>query len=119
MNHNRPNSLSPVTSTTAPAIPAALDSALSHAANLAAESIAPSTRRAYAESAAQTLEALREEGKYAILSPQQAADKIASKGSLNLAPLCGGVPIDTGWQSLQLYADKVVPLLEEKGVMQQ
>lgn len=43
-----PNALGPTLPTTAPALPAALDSALSHAANLAAESIAPSTRRAYA-----------------------------------------------------------------------
>lgn len=71
------------------------------------------SRRAYAESSADTLEALRAEGKYAILSPQEAAEKIARKGSLNLSPLCGGMPIDAGWESLELYANKVVPLLEE------
>ncbi|MGI9286133.1 MAG: LLM class flavin-dependent oxidoreductase [Pseudomonadales bacterium] len=71
------------------------------------------SRRAYAESAADSLDELRVEGKYAILSPQEAAEKIAGKGSLNLAPLCGGMPIDVGWQSLELYANKVVPLLEE------
>lgn len=69
------------------------------------------SRRAYAESAASTLEALRAEGKYAILTPQEAADKIATKGSLNLSPLCGGIPVHAGWESLELYANKVVPLL--------
>jgi hypothetical protein len=69
------------------------------------------SRRAYAESAASTLQALREEGKYAILSPDEAALRIAEKGSVNLSPLCGGVPIDAGWESLQLYADRVVPRL--------
>ena len=72
-----------------------------------------SSRRAYAESSADTIEALREEGKYAILTPEAAAEKIARKGSLNLAPLCGGMPIEFGWESLELYSGKVVPLLEE------
>jgi alkanesulfonate monooxygenase SsuD/methylene tetrahydromethanopterin reductase-like flavin-dependent oxidoreductase (luciferase family) len=70
------------------------------------------TRKAYAESAADTLEELRREGKYSILTPQQAADKIASKGSLNLSPLCGGIPVEFGWESLEMYANKVVPLLK-------
>lgn len=67
------------------------------------------TRRAYAESAATTLQGLRDEGKYAILSPEQAIARLADKGSINLAPLCGGVPIDVAWQSLELYASKVLP----------
>ena len=74
------------------------------------------SRRAYAESAADSLEELREEGKYAILSPAEAAAKIIEKGSLNLAPLCGGMPIDTAWRSLELYAAKVVPLLDQHGM---
>jgi len=69
------------------------------------------TRRAYAESSATTLEDLREEGKYAILSPAEAAEKITRKGSINLSPLCGGVPIDAAWESLHLYVERVVPLL--------
>ena len=69
------------------------------------------TRRAYAESAASTQASLREEGKYAILSPEEAASRVAAKGSINLAPLCGGVPIDAAWESLQLYADQVIPRL--------
>jgi len=68
-------------------------------------------RRAYAESAADTLAALRAEGKYAILSPEQAASRINSKGSINLAPLCGGMPIESGWRSLELFAERVVPLI--------
>ncbi|KAA1193104.1 LLM class flavin-dependent oxidoreductase [Pseudohalioglobus sediminis] len=70
------------------------------------------SRRAYAESAAEDLQQLRAEGKYAILSPDEAAAVIASKGSINLAPLCGGVPVDAAWQSLELYAQKVLPLLQ-------
>lgn len=69
------------------------------------------TRRAYAESNAKTLSALRAEGKYQILSPQQAAHVLNTKGALNLAPLCGGMPIDHAWVSLHLYNEQVVPLL--------
>ena len=70
------------------------------------------TRKAYAESFADSQEELRAEGKYAILSPREAAEKIAARGSINLAPLCGGIPIDFAWRSLRLFADEVVPLLE-------
>jgi alkanesulfonate monooxygenase SsuD/methylene tetrahydromethanopterin reductase-like flavin-dependent oxidoreductase (luciferase family) len=69
-------------------------------------------RRAYAESSAATLEDLRAEGKYAILTPEEAAEKIAVKGSINFSPLCGGVPVESAWKSLNLFADRVVPLLK-------
>ena len=72
------------------------------------------TRRAYAESSATTLSELRAEGKYAFLSPEQAARKIVDKGSLNLAPLCGGMPIDVAWRSLELFAGKVVPMIDSE-----
>ena len=67
------------------------------------------TRRAYAESYADNLHDLREEGKYSIITPRQAIAEIEQKGSLNLAPLCGGMPIAYGWKSLELYANKVAP----------
>ena len=31
--------------------------------------------------------------------------------SFNLHPMCGGMPIDKAWESLQLYEDKVLPQL--------
>ena len=68
-------------------------------------------RRAYAESFAADLEELKTEGKYRILTPQQAIDVIQSTGSLHLAPLCGGVPIQWGWQSLRLFEKQVMPKL--------
>lgn len=70
------------------------------------------SRRAYAESSADSLQTLREEGKYAFLTPAQAAERINGKGSINLAPLCGGMPVDVGWRSLELFAEQVVPLLD-------
>lgn len=69
------------------------------------------TRRAYAESKAETIEALRSEGKYRILTPQQALDIIRDTGSLHLAPLCGGLPLAAGWQTLDLFSEKVQPFI--------
>jgi len=68
-------------------------------------------RRAYAESCASNIEELIEEGKYRVLTPEQALQVIADTGSLHLAPLTGGVPIALGWRSLQLFEDKVQPYL--------
>jgi alkanesulfonate monooxygenase SsuD/methylene tetrahydromethanopterin reductase-like flavin-dependent oxidoreductase (luciferase family) len=68
-------------------------------------------RRAYAESAAGDLDSLRAEGKYRILTPEQAVDVIEETGSLHLAPLTGGVPSELGWQSLRLFEEHVKPRL--------
>ncbi|MEP5569200.1 MAG: LLM class flavin-dependent oxidoreductase [Halioglobus sp.] len=69
-------------------------------------------RRAYAESFAADLQELKAEGKYRILTPQQAVEAIKSTGSLHLAPLCGGVPIKWGWRSLRLFEEQVKPHLQ-------
>ncbi len=68
-------------------------------------------RRAYAESFASDLDSLKREGKYRVLTPDQAAETIATQGSLHLAPLTGGVPSDIGWQTLQLFEQRVLPQL--------
>jgi len=65
------------------------------------------TRRAYAVSSATTVEELRSEGKYRILTPAQAVDVIEETGSLHLAPLCGGLPLNVGWHTLELFASQV------------
>jgi alkanesulfonate monooxygenase SsuD/methylene tetrahydromethanopterin reductase-like flavin-dependent oxidoreductase (luciferase family) len=69
-------------------------------------------RRAYAESFATSLEELQAEGKYRILTPEQAVQVISETGSLHLAPLAGGVPIDVGWRSLKLFEEQVQPYIE-------
>ncbi len=50
---------------------------------------------------ATTPEELREEGIYQIVTPQEAntLDQVVHH------PLCGGMPIDKAWESLQLYVD--------------
>ena len=68
-------------------------------------------RRAYAESFAKNVEELRKEGKYRVLSPEEAIQTIQETGSLHLAPLTGGVPLDTAWHSLRTFEDLVQPYL--------
>lgn len=69
-------------------------------------------RRAYAESFASNIDDLKSEGKYRVLSPEQALKTIEDTGSLHLAPLTGGVPIDIGWTSLRLFEEHVQPYIK-------
>ncbi len=68
-------------------------------------------RRAYAESFASNLDELKAEGKYRILTPDQAIKVANSTGSMHFAPLVGGTPPELGWKSLELFARKVHPYL--------
>jgi len=68
-------------------------------------------RRAYAESFARDIEELQSEGKYRVLTPEQALQAILETGSLHLAPLTGGVSSDIGWHSLRLFEERVQPYL--------
>lgn len=70
------------------------------------------TRRAYAESFASDVQGLRAEGKYCFLTPDEAVARLRDKGSINLSPLCGGMPLEVAWNSLELFAGKVLPALE-------
>lgn len=61
-----------------------------------------------------SVEELRAEGMYRFITPEDAIADAKAGGdtySFNLHPLCGGMPIDKGWEMLQLYADKVLPAL--------
>ncbi|MFF0741946.1 LLM class flavin-dependent oxidoreductase [Streptomyces sp. NPDC004111] len=60
-------------------------------------------------SRATTVEELRAEGVYRILTPEQCAELDAE--SLVLHPLCGGMPLEEGQESLRLYVEKVLPRL--------
>ncbi|HSA51823.1 MAG TPA: LLM class flavin-dependent oxidoreductase [Yinghuangia sp.] len=67
------------------------------------------------KSSAWTIADLREEGIYACLTPDECITAAKNGGltaSLNLHPLCGGLPIDAGWSSVQLFADKVMPHIQ-------
>ncbi len=54
------------------------------------------------------------EGKYRVLTPDECVEAARREGPSALFlhfPLCGGTPPELGWQSLHLYADKVLPQL--------
>lgn len=65
-------------------------------------------------SKATTIDELRTEGIYRILSPDQAVAVCKAEGdfaTMVLHPLVGGMPIDAGWTTVNLYVDKVLPAL--------
>ncbi|MFI8994142.1 LLM class flavin-dependent oxidoreductase [Streptomyces sp. NPDC053542] len=70
--------------------------------------------RSAVRSAATDVAALRREGVYRVLTPEECvayAGKAEASDSLILHPLCGGMPVDEGWRSLHLFAERVLPEL--------
>ncbi|GEC10579.1 hypothetical protein SSP24_82340 [Streptomyces spinoverrucosus] len=65
--------------------------------------------RSAVRSAATTVEELRAEGVYRVLTP----DECVAQGldSLVLHPLVGGMPLEEGWRSLHLFCENVLPRL--------
>ncbi|NWF28930.1 LLM class flavin-dependent oxidoreductase [Streptomyces sp. PKU-EA00015] len=65
--------------------------------------------RSAVRSTADTVEELRAEGVYRIVTP----DECVALGveSLVLHPLCGGMPVDEGWRSLHRLCEDVLPRL--------
>jgi alkanesulfonate monooxygenase SsuD/methylene tetrahydromethanopterin reductase-like flavin-dependent oxidoreductase (luciferase family) len=62
------------------------------------------------KSVACSVEELRaEDGSYRILSVDEAVAEIEKNGVLLTQPLCGGMPIDYAWQSLETIAQEVLP----------
>ena len=67
-----------------------------------------STSKSVAESA----DALRaEHGAYRIFTPDEAIAHVRAHGPLLMQPLCGGLPPELAWESLELLAAKVLPAL--------
>ncbi len=64
-----------------------------------------------AASSATTAEELRHSGMWRVVTPDQCVDLARTFGSVALHPLMGGMPLELGWESLQLYADQVLPRL--------
>lgn len=65
------------------------------------------------KSVAPTVDALRaENGNYRILSVDEAVAEIRERGGLMTQPLCGGLPIDYAWESLETLATEVLPRLQ-------
>ncbi|MGW0820901.1 LLM class flavin-dependent oxidoreductase [Streptomyces sp. NPDC002845] len=67
--------------------------------------------RSAVKSAAASVDELRAEGVYRILTP----DECVMQGLDNyvLHPLSGGMPVEEGWRSLRLFAERVLPRLTD------
>jgi alkanesulfonate monooxygenase SsuD/methylene tetrahydromethanopterin reductase-like flavin-dependent oxidoreductase (luciferase family) len=64
------------------------------------------------KSVAADVDALRaEDGAYRIFTPEEAVAYVKSHGVLLTQPLCGGLPPDLAWPSLELIVNKVAPAL--------
>jgi alkanesulfonate monooxygenase SsuD/methylene tetrahydromethanopterin reductase-like flavin-dependent oxidoreductase (luciferase family) len=62
------------------------------------------------KSTARDVAALRaEQGSYRIFSVDEAIAYVRERGMLALHPLCGGLPPELAWESLQLVAEEVIP----------
>jgi alkanesulfonate monooxygenase SsuD/methylene tetrahydromethanopterin reductase-like flavin-dependent oxidoreductase (luciferase family) len=71
--------------------------------------------RSSVHSHAKTTEDLRREGLYQILSPSECVERAARQGdaaTFSLHPLCGGMPIERGWECVELFVDAVLPRIE-------
>ena len=55
---------------------------------------------------------LRASGQYAVLTPDEVVELCTTVGSLSFHPLMGGINPDLSWESLELFASKVLPRLE-------
>jgi len=62
------------------------------------------------KSTAASVEELRaEQGSYRIFSVEEAIQHVRTNGVLLTQPLCGGLPPDLAWQSLELLVEEVLP----------
>lgn len=63
------------------------------------------------EFASSSVEALRAERRYEIITPQECIERHLTRPEFfaTVHPLIGGMPLDEGWQSLRLYAEQVLP----------
>lgn len=65
---------------------------------------------AASKSTAASVEGLRsEQGAYRIFTPEEAIEHLRHFGVLLLHPLCGGMPPEIAWESLELLASEVLP----------
>ncbi|NGO67114.1 LLM class flavin-dependent oxidoreductase [Streptomyces boncukensis] len=67
--------------------------------------------RSLMTSGAQSVEELRQEGVYRFVTPDTCLELARNAEQLLLHPLCGGMPVEEGWSSLRLFAERVLPRL--------
>ena len=74
----------------------------------------PANQRSAVHSDAKTVDALRKEGKFLVLTPDECVARAEAQGphcAFVLYPLCGGIPPELAWPGLELYASQVLPRL--------
>jgi alkanesulfonate monooxygenase SsuD/methylene tetrahydromethanopterin reductase-like flavin-dependent oxidoreductase (luciferase family) len=84
-----------------------------HEASVYANWQTPDIRSAV-HSHATTVEELRAEGIYRVITPEACVAEATAAGAAAhtvLHPLCGGMPIDEAWSSVRLFAEEVLPAL--------
>ena len=57
------------------------------------------------------LDELKASGVYRVVTPDECVALAEETGTLVFHPLMGGIPADLGWESLELFASKVLPRL--------
>jgi len=86
---------------------------LLHDANLYGSWMGEESARKTGQWASSVKELRAAGGIYRILTPDQAIEHIRAKGIWVTHPLCGGIPPDLAWPSLELLADKVLPHVQQ------
>jgi hypothetical protein len=56
-----------------------------------------------------TVESLRGSGMWEVVTPEECLELGRTHGSVALHPLMGGMPPELGWESLELFVDRVLP----------
>jgi alkanesulfonate monooxygenase SsuD/methylene tetrahydromethanopterin reductase-like flavin-dependent oxidoreductase (luciferase family) len=59
---------------------------------------------------------LRRQGKYQVVTPEECLAAASGRDMLVLKPLVGGLDPGVGWESLRLFAEKVMPALRDPTV---
>ena len=52
---------------------------------------------------------MKASGVYRVVTPDECVELANELGSVLLHPLMGGMPIELGWESLELFESKVLP----------
>lgn len=65
--------------------------------------------------AATSVDDLKASGMWQVLTPDECVALGRRTGAVPLHPLMGGIPFDLGWESLQLYVDRVMPRFVAEG----
>lgn len=70
-------------------------------------------RSSFVHSEARSTDDLRAEGVYLVATPEDLVER-ARYGGLGLIaahPLCGGLPVEAGWESMRLLGERVLPMV--------